>query len=131
MIIGTVTLISILLFGGGPDSFLGQTLKLVKKYVEDKARRAEAEAVLERSIEETQAFGERVLEYRDQLVTVDGVYRSRPEDHRLIFRQLDSVWAATHERLFELRFELKKNVTREEWEGLFGAVKEKMAKSRR
>lgn len=132
MVVGTLTLISILLFGGGgPDSFLGQTLKLVKKYVEDKGRRAEAETILVRATEEVQAFEMRILEYRDQLAKVDANYRSRPEDYRLVLRQLDVVWVATHERIFDLRFELKKQVTREEWKDLFSAVQEKRAKARR
>ncbi|MHC4669260.1 MAG: hypothetical protein ACYTFD_12715 [Planctomycetota bacterium] len=130
MIAATVTVLGILFFGGGGDGFIGQTTKLISRFVEDKQRAEQAEAVLAEMRDEITAFRQRVSEVRQEMVEVDGDYDASPADYRRVFRKLDRVWRATESRLIDLRFDLKRSITREEWTALFGEVDRKMQKKR-
>jgi hypothetical protein len=121
MVIATLAAL-FLLFGGSKMPFtqsLDVTIKQVKTFVPDAARRKQALAVLKQmedlgkqSQKERKAF-EKVLEpiaVRRDATT---------DDFRAPYKTFDAQETATVEKSFALRFQLKDTLTREEWEKVF------------
>ncbi|MHC4134245.1 MAG: hypothetical protein ACYTDU_06175 [Planctomycetota bacterium] len=130
MIAATLTILALLLHGGSGSDWIALASKQVSKSVADAKRRKAAKAILEQMQNERKAHTQRVLEMRKELNTVEARYESTAADYRAVFRKIDRVWIQTETRLYQLRFELLKHITREEWADLNAKVQAKIDKAR-
>ena len=117
-----IAIMTILFLGGGSSSFLdfiSETKDEVKTVVEDEDRRKGALATLKLMKKEASARNKstnKLTKLIGKQVEVGGPTTSELEtawsDH---YETVDSYYA----RMIDLRFELKDNVTREEWQQIF------------
>jgi hypothetical protein len=119
------TLIATRLFGGGAEpGWVEIAADLVADHVTDSERRDRAEAVFEEMEGVLAEFEKRILELRKEIIEVDLRYHATAEDYRAVFPKLDATWEWRTKRMIDLLYELRKHITREEWEPLSRAVRE-------
>jgi chromosome segregation ATPase len=131
MIIGTITLISILFFGGGGLDLLAAFEKMnekVDEVVADESRAADAHAALEASIHEYDEFVREVERSRSEIRTLDLRHDPSRRDYLRAFESLMSAWEKREERLLSLRADLRASTTREEWNALHEDLQKKVRK---
>ncbi len=114
-----------LLFLGGGGTQLLENIGVyddrAKAVIADEDRRDQARDVLDSMKERTEARNEMVKDAGEELGELI-------EDQGVADAQLDAVWdqymteiAAYHRDMIDLRFELKQQVNREEWQAIFAA----------
>jgi hypothetical protein len=130
MIAATLTILTILLFGGAGSGWIGLASKHISKSVKDTERRKAAKAILKQMQDEVKAHAQRVLEVREELIAVEMRYESTAAEFRTVYRKIDQAWRKSEIRLSQLRFELLKHVTREEWADLNRRVQTDLDKAR-
>ena len=131
MIASTLAILAVLLhMGGGGSGWIELSSTQVSKSVKDSGRRKAAKAILKQMQDEVKAHTQRVIEIQKELNAVDTKYKSTASDYRAVFRKIDLAWTQTETRLAQLRFELVKQMTLEEWADLNAKVQAKIDKAR-
>ncbi len=130
MIAATLTILALLLHAGGGSGWIELSTKQVSKSVKDSERRKAAKAILKQMQHEVKAHTQRVIEIQKELNAVDTRYESTASDYRAVFAKIDQAWTQTETRLAQLRFELVKQMTTEEWADLNAKVLAKIDKAR-
>jgi hypothetical protein len=131
MIIGTITLLSILLFGGAGLDLIAALEKMNEKIDEvvlDESRAADARASVTASIEEYDEFAREVERARGEIRTLDLRHDAGRDAYLQAFESLMSAWEEREKRLLSLRAELRAATTREEWDALHEDLQEKIRK---
>lgn len=119
-----IALLTIFFLGGGdfgPITFIGEASDNVKTAIVDADKRKEVSATLK-------AAKSRSKDYVKEINGLSKSLRKRFADHDVSDEDLDGYWSQAHELnlkysedLVDIRFALRDQVTREEWEGLFPA----------
>ena len=126
MLIGTITLLAILFFGGGGGRhWINNAGDLAPDIIVDAARADRAQTAVDRINDTIDSFEAQVRVHRSELAAVDADYYATAEDYRRVFAKLDEAWRERMTRLIELRFEFRDSFTREEWEVLQIKLREK------
>ena len=131
MIIATVTLLSILMFGGGDFSFEKFYEPFVKEFVADESRREEI-------LDVTKEADGRLAQYYDEVrkVWADDIKRTyrdfdaTAEDYSRVVKTADQSRIAVQMGLLDVRFEVVKLMTEQEWENMYKAIREKEVEER-
>ena len=130
MIIGTITLLSILLFGGGGYSFEKAYKSYVKDAVSDKSRQEQiidvakgADAALDQYASEVKKVwaGDIKSTFKDFDATRD--------DYRSIIERADQSRMALQQSILDARMRVKDLMTEEEWNAMYKAIKDKEAEA--
>jgi hypothetical protein len=99
--------------------------KWAKKGVEDETKRERVLELVEAMGNRLDAYEEGIRANRGALFVVDSRHSATADDYRKVFRKLDKVWDDTESALADLRFRLKKELTREQWDAMFERVAKK------
>lgn len=119
MIIGTITLISMLFFGGVQEYFLLDKLeKGVKKYVEDKDRRKEILADLKASKNVIKIFNKdrKIMLKSFKKMSLDR--NAKQQDFKDFFNETQSERINFQEKIIEDRLRIVEKFSPEEWNGI-------------
>ena len=131
MIIGTITLLTILFFGGSGFDFLGLIVKMddkVEDIVTDPATAGEVHVILQAYVSEYEIFVEQVEKQRTAIRDVDLRADATEADYRRVLDSLHKVWVQRESRGLELRSQLRAKTTREEWDALHEDMRKKLDK---
>jgi peptidoglycan hydrolase CwlO-like protein len=119
MLIATITAL-ILIFGGGNlEFYLTNLKKPVKEHVADKERR---DAILDAGKElkkELKALTKDVEDHFEDIIKVHAEYESTTADYQAAGAKLKADQNRLTELVLDARDEMKKNMTRAEWEAVF------------
>lgn len=113
------------LSGGGTNvsiltpAAVKQLSQQVEVIVEDPVRSESAKKILKSLRKEIKGFDKEFSKSNKKLTKLYKDHASDMEGAPAIFGDLDVSWEAAQGRAFDLRFELKDLLTREEWEALF------------
>ena len=126
MLIGTITILTILFFGGGGgQQWINAAGDLAPDIIVDTARADRAQTTVDRINDTIASFDAKIRTDRAELAAVDADYYATAEDYRRVFEKLDQAWRERMTRLIELRFEFRDSFTREEWDVLQFELREK------
>jgi D-mannonate dehydratase len=131
MIIATVMVLSILLFGGGDFSFEKYYEPFVKDVVEDNVRQ-------EQILDVTKMADKQLAQYYDEVRKVwageikktYSNFDATLDDYRRVIATADQSRIAMQQGLVDVRFEVIKLMTEQEWEKMYKAIHEKEAEER-
>jgi hypothetical protein len=128
MIIGTITLLSILLFGGGSFSFEKAYKEFVKEVVLEKDRQ-------EQIIDVTKTADAALDQYTKEIKKVWAAdvkktfrdYDTTRDDYRAMIDRAERSREALQQQILDTRMEVVKLMTEEEWKAMYKAIHEKEA----
>jgi len=119
MLIATITALIIIFGSGNLEFYLTNLKKPVKEHVVDKDRRdavIDAGKALEKDLK---VLADDVEDHFNALVKVHGVFESTPSDYLAAGARLKADQNKLTSLVLDARDEMKKNMTREEWEAVF------------
>jgi hypothetical protein len=130
MIIGTITLLSILVFGGGSFSFEKAYKDFVKDVVSDKDRQ-------EQIVELTKSGDAALEQYTTEVKKVWAAdvkstfrnYDSTREDFREMIGRADQSRLALQQTILDTRMKVVDLMTEDEWNAMYKAIKDKEAEA--
>ena len=126
MLIGTITILTILFFGGGDGQYWINTAgDLAPGIIEDDERADRAQTAIDRINDAIASFEAKIRAHRAELAAVDADYYATAEDYRRVFDKMDQAWTERIARLIDFRFEFRDSFTREEWHVLQIKLREK------
>ena len=128
MLIATLTALFILFFAGdvsegSTESQLDRASQLLAQHVTEDERAIEVQAAMQEMRDVLNAFDLEFVDLRRQAATVDANYDATSADYDRVFSQLEESWLRTQRRIVSLRFRMLANMTREEWDSVFGALR--------
>ena len=127
MLIATLTALYFLFFAGGSEGLVAQfdqIAGLSAEHVTEEDRATEVQSVLDEMRAALDEFQADILDLRQQAWRVDADYGATRADYLRVFSQLDAAWLRSEQRIIELRFGMRDLMTREEWNAVFGALRE-------
>jgi len=120
-----VILLLITLLLGGDDMRLMMLLdhakEPIKISVTDKTRRTELLAVIKAAEQSTKAFGKERDQFVEEYARLEKKSTTADESLQRILDQLLHATAAFQDEMIRHRFDLKKNMTREEWVRIYSS----------
>jgi hypothetical protein len=123
MLIATITALILIFSGGGLRADLRATVAQIQKWagksLENEAKRQRVLEISDAMENLLDAYVEGVRARRGALLVIDSRYESTADDYRRVFRELDGVWDETELGLTNARAQLKKELTREQWEAMY------------
>ena len=130
MIIGTITLLSILLWGGGSFSFEDAYKSFVKDTVSDKSRQ---EQIIDLTKGADAALGQYAKEIKDvwagDVKDTFRNYDSTREDFHKIIDKAEKSRVAMQQRIIDTRMKVAGLMTEDEWNAMYKAINEKKAEA--
>jgi hypothetical protein len=131
MLIATITALVIMFGGGASFSFEKAFKPFVKDTIEDKARREQILDVTKQADDEVKQFKKEVDEvWSKDLKRILSDYDATEEDFRRFVTRADQSRLIAQQRILDLRFEVIKLMTEDEWNAMYKAVEEKRAEER-
>jgi hypothetical protein len=128
MIIGTVTVLSILLFGGSGFSFEKFYKDFVKNVVEDKTRR---EQILDLTKQVDEEVGQYLKEVQDvwseDVKNTFKNFDATEEDYRNMIDKADQSRIAMQQAVLNVRFKVVELMTEDEWNAMYDQIRKKEA----
>ena len=129
MIIGTITIIVILLGGGGMFS-LDAFRSAIKDHVADKDRQEQVIELTKQWDNELKDYGDHVKNRADKAHKLLRDYGARRDDFEAFFKDEDWRREKAVERLLDLRFQAKDLVTADEWKAVYDQVIQEAAEKK-
>lgn len=109
--------------GGGDASYFGERIdvleKRIKSTIGDSSRREAALRQIEVLDEAAEAINESIAVGAEKLAAVHGDYDATPRDYHEALDEIDADFNRFLKKTLEARGELRKTVTREEWNEIF------------
>jgi hypothetical protein len=131
MIIGTITLLSILFFGGGDFSFEKAFKPFLKDVVEDKARQEQILDVTKEADGAVAQFKKEVNEvWAKDLIGIVRDYDATKEDFEAFVDRADGSRLAAQRAVVDFRFDVVKLMSEDEWNEMYRLIYEKRAEEK-
>ena len=131
MIIGTVTLLSILLFGGSGFSFEKHYKDFVKNVVADKTRREQIVDLAKNADEKLGQYQKEVQDvWSEDVKNTFKNFDSTDEDYRNVIVKADQSRIAMQKGILNVRFKVVELMTEDEWKAMWGEVRKKEAEEK-
>lgn len=113
-------LLGLYLFGSGGDSDQRRLSEIVGATVEDEVRSARAQEIARRIEARVLEGDQLILSSIQSLVDAVRSYEPRQEQIDALYELQDLKWKQVNHSLLELRFALKRQLTRDEWGLIIG-----------
>ncbi len=130
MIIGTITLLSILVFGGGGYSFEKAYKSFVEDAVSDKSRQ---EQIIDVSKEADAALEQYAIEVKkvwaQDIKNIFKDFDATQDDYRMIIERADQSRMALQKSILDARMQVKDLMTEDEWNAMYKAINDKEAEA--
>jgi len=132
MIIGTITIITLLLGGGGMIDhtsaleLLTDASPLVEEHVADPVRAAAAEEILDSMRNGLTYASKEIMGYQEKFVALDRNYDAEKADFDKLFAEVNQVWDVAEQDLLDGYMRLRGEVTPEEWSVIYEELKKKL-----
>jgi D-mannonate dehydratase len=131
MIIATVTVISMLLLGGGNFSFEKYFNSFVKNVVEDKSRREQILDLTKKADKQLDQYRKEVKKVLSKdIKMVFKNFDATEEDYRNAMARADQSRIAVQKSIIELRLRIKDLMTEEEWNAMYELIRKKKAEEK-
>ena len=128
MIIGTITLLSILVFGGGSFSFEDAYKDFVKDVVSDKDRQEQIVALTKDGDAAIEQYTTEVKKiWAADVKKTFRDFDSTREDYREMIGRADQSRLALQQKVLDTRMKVVDLMTEDEWNAMYKAINEKMA----
>ncbi len=131
MIIGTITVLSILLFGGSGFSFEKYYKSFIKNVVEDKTRREQILDLTKEADKQLDQYEKEVLKiWSDDIKRTYRNFDATEEDYKKVIARADQSRIAMQRSLVDLRLGVKELMTEQEWKEMFDQIRKKEAEEK-
>jgi len=118
MIIGTITLITMLFFAGGTFSpvLIEDAKKEIKTYVTDENTQKEVLLILDAQTKANKSYQKQIGKYKKNLKEVNADCNSKEEDLKKVIGQIIQAWSDFQAGALDRRMELQTKIKQEEWD---------------
>ena len=131
MLIATITALSILLFGGGSFSFEKYYKEFVNDVIEDKPRREQIVDLAEKADEKQKQYKKEVEKvWAKDVKSAFRNFDSTEEDYRAVISKANQSRIAMQQEVLDVRFDVAKLMTEEEWNAMFDEIRKKEAEEK-
>jgi hypothetical protein len=131
MVIATITALSILLLGGGSFSFEKYYKDFVKNVIEDKSRREQILDLAKKADEKQEQYNKEVRKvWAEDVKSAFRNFDTTEEDYRKVISKANQSRIAMQQGVLDVRFEVVKLMTEEEWNAMYDQVRKKEAEEK-
>ena len=132
MIIGTVTLLMMFFGGGGAFSFEKAFEPFMKDAVKEKARYEQIVDLTKQADQDTEQFRKEVGDvWAEELKTLLVDYNASEEQFRGFVDRANRSRTAVQQGLLDVRFQVTKLMTEDEWNSMYQAIEKKAEEERK
>lgn len=124
MIIGTITVIMLLFNGGHAGIFTFDVFKQgVENSIAEKTRVKQIEKLIETADDEMETHTKRLDDASKKLLKLTRDYSTNLAELDQFLSRIDREHDAFQEQLIQVRMQIKKEVTKEEWASIYAVVR--------